>query len=78
MEGKVSSGQLCTVEPVKDPSGLKVGDIVLVKVRGTVYLHLIKKVAVNGVRRFLIGGVRSENGWANENAVYGRCIRIED
>jgi hypothetical protein len=79
MEGKVSSGQLCTVEPVKDPSGLKVGDIVLVKVRGTVYLHLIKKVAVNGVRRFLIGNNKGgENGWANEGSVYGRCIKIED
>ncbi len=78
MQGRVESGQLCTLEPVKDPSALKVGDIVLAKVHGHVYLHLIKAIQVNGIRRFLIGGVRSENGWASENAVFGRCIRIED
>lgn len=79
MEGKVKSGQLVTVEPVKDPSSLQVGDIVLVKVHGNVYFHLIKKVAVNGIRKFLIGNNKGhENGWANENAVYGRCVKVED
>lgn len=79
MQGRVEDGQLCTVEPVKDPSALQVGDIVVVKVHGHIYFHLIKKIAVNGVRKFLIGNNKGhENGWANENSVYGRCIRIED
>jgi len=34
MAGKIESGQLCTVAPVRDPSTLKVGDIVLCKVNG--------------------------------------------
>lgn len=34
MQGKISSGQLCTVEPIAEPETLKVGDIVLCKVAG--------------------------------------------
>jgi hypothetical protein len=41
MSGKISSGQLCTVEPIKDYSTLVKGDIVLCKVSGNQYLHLI-------------------------------------
>ena len=41
MRGRITSGQLCTVEPV-DPGTLIVGDIVLCTVRGSQYLHLIK------------------------------------
>ena len=51
MSGKIESGQLCTVAPV-DPGELKVGDIVLCKVNGFQYLHLIK--AIQG-KRFQIG-----------------------
>jgi hypothetical protein len=43
MKGKIESGQLCTVEPV-DPTTLKVGDIVLCKVNGKQYLHLVKAI----------------------------------
>jgi len=45
MTGRIESGQLCTVAPV-EPSTLSTGDIVLCKVRGNEYLHLIK--AING------------------------------
>ena len=54
MRGKIESGQLCTVEPV-DPATLAVGDIVLCKVNGKHYLHLVK--AVQG-KRFPIGNTR--------------------
>jgi hypothetical protein len=47
MAGKIESGQLCTVVPV-DSTSLKVGDIVLCKVHGNDYLHLIK--AIQGQR----------------------------
>ncbi len=75
MTGKIESGQLCTVEPVGDLAALKVGDIVLCKVNGNEYLHLIK--AVQG-QRFQIGNNRGFiNGWVGPNAIYGRCIRVE-
>ena len=62
MSGKIESGQLCTVEPV-DPVTLKAGDIVLCKVNGREYLHLVK--AVQGPR-FQIGNNRGRiNGWVS-------------
>ncbi|MBI3411284.1 MAG: hypothetical protein HY040_23365 [Planctomycetes bacterium] len=75
MAGKVESGQLCTVAPVA-PASLKVGDIVLCKVRGREYLHLVK--AIQG-RRFQIGNNRGRiNGWVSANAIFGRCIKVEE
>ena len=74
MSGKIESGQLCTVNPVQVES-LKVGDIVLCKVNGREYLHLIK--AVQGPR-FQIGNNRGRiNGWVTANAIFGKCVRVE-
>jgi hypothetical protein len=73
MSGKIESGQLCTVAPV-DAADLRVGDVVLCKVNGREYLHLIK--AVLGPR-FQIGNNRGRtNGWVTANAIFGRCVRI--
>ena len=41
MTGKVDNGQLCTVAPLAEHE-LAVGDIVLCRVKGNQYLHLIK------------------------------------
>ena len=69
-----SPGQLCTVVPVGGEH-LNVGDIVLCKVNGFQYLHLIK--AIQG-KRFQIGNNRGRiNGWIGENGIYGKCVRIE-
>lgn len=74
MTGKIESGQICTVEPV-ETEDLRVGDIVLCKVNGTEYLHLIK--AIHGPR-FQIGNNRGRvNGWVSANLIYGRCVRVE-
>jgi hypothetical protein len=54
---------------------LCVEDIVLVKVRGTVYLHLIK--AIQG-RRYQIGNNRGHiNGWVGRDAVYGVAVSVD-
>src|SRR5688500_10100580 len=74
MKGKIESGQLCTVAPV-DSTTLRVGDIVLCKVKGYEYLHLIKAIQGN---RFQIGNNRGKiNGWISSNAIFGKCIKIE-
>ena len=74
MQGKIESGQLCTVEPV-DSAVLAVGDIVLCKVNGREYLHLVK--AIQG-GRFQIGNNRGRiNGWVSANSIFGKCVRIE-
>jgi hypothetical protein len=75
MAGRIASGQLCTVEPV-DPAAVRVGDIVLCKVNGREYLHLVK--AVQGPR-FQIGNNRGRvNGWVTASAIFGKCVRVED
>ena len=74
MTGKVNDGELVTLEPC-DPKSLKADDIVLVKVRGRVYLHLIKAVN-NG--RYLIGNNRGgTNGWVGANSIFGIATQIE-
>ena len=74
MKGRIESGHLCTVVPV-DCSTLSVGDIVLCKVRGAEYLHLVK--AISG-ERFQIGNNRGGiNGWIGSNGIFGKCIRVE-
>lgn len=74
MVGKIESGQLCTVEPLGDHV-LRTGDIVLCRVKGAQYLHLVK--AIQG-ERFQIGNNRGRiNGWVGAGSVFGECIRIE-
>lgn len=74
MVGKIESGQLCTVAPVGDHL-LAVGDIVLCRVKGAQYLHLIK--AIQGAR-FQIGNNRGGiNGWITQRQIFGRLIAVE-
>ncbi len=44
MKGKINSGNQVTVEPISDRE-LKKGDIVLCKVKGHEYLHLIYRAS---------------------------------
>ncbi len=75
MQGKIQSGQRCTVQPC-DPSTLEVGDMVLCKVKGREFLHLI--TAVRGAQ-FQIGNNKGHiNGWVSANAIFGRCIEVTD
>lgn len=75
MTPKIKSGQLCTVAPV-DPSELRVDDIVLCKVRGSEYLHLVKAIQD---ARFQIGNNRGFiNGWVGPSSIFGRLVKVED
>ena len=74
MSPKIESGQLCTVEPVK-AQALRVGDIVLCRVRSAEYLHLVK--AIQGPR-FQIGNNRGGiNGWISARSIFGRLRSVE-
>ena len=74
MVGKIESGQLCTVTPV-GTHVLAVGDIVLCRVKGAQYLHLIK--AIQG-ERIQIGNNRGGiNGWITQRQIFGRLIAVE-
>ena len=75
MKGKIASGQLVTVEPC-DSRELSVGDIVLCKVNGYQYLHLIK--AIQGDRYQIGNNIGRINGWVTRKSIYGICTCIED
>ena len=71
----VRSGERVVLSPVTEADVLRKGDIVLVRVKGTDYLHLIK--AVRAGDRYQIGNNRGGiNGWAGRGAIYGRAVRI--
>jgi len=75
IKGRVESGQLCTVVPI-DPSTIEAGDIVLCRVHGNEYLHLVK--AISG-SRYQIGNNRGRiNGWVGPHAIFGKCVSIQD
>ena len=74
MVPKIRSGQLCTVAPV-DTATLSRGDIVLCKVRGNQYLHLVKAIRDG---RFQIGNNRGHiNGWIGPDQIYGGRVSVE-
>jgi len=78
MKGRVESGDVVQLEPCI-PDSLSTNDVVLVKVKGRVYLHLIKAIKQEKNKlRFQIGNnVGGINGWVGHNAIYGKATLIE-
>lgn len=79
MKPKINSGELCTVVPVGesglDTTTLQKGDIVLCKVNGSEYLHLIS--AIQGQRFQISNNHGHVNGWVTASNVFGKCISVE-
>lgn len=74
MRGLIESGDLVTLQPLK--TAPVVGNIVLVKVRGRVFLHLIK--AKLGVDLYQIGNnIGGINGVTPRKFIYGIATKIE-
>jgi hypothetical protein len=73
----IRSRQRVTVAPV-DPAKLEVGDIVLARVAGTVYLHLVSAVD-QARKRVQISNNRGRvNGWTSQDRVFGICVAVDD
>ena len=76
MQPKIKSGQLCSVEVIENHINLKVGDIVLCKVKGSQYLHLISAIDQD---RFQISNNKGfVNGWINKASIYGKLVKVSD
>jgi hypothetical protein len=76
MTPRIRSGAVCEVEPVSDGDVLRRGDIVRVKVKATVYLHLITALEKDRVQ---IGNNHGRiNGWTPKSNVYGRVKHIDN
>lgn len=80
MRPRVESGATVTLAPYRPDEEPAEGDIVLVKVRGTIYLHLVK--AIRGAaetRQYQIGNNRGGiNGWVNRRAVFGKAVQVDN
>jgi hypothetical protein len=73
----VRSRQRVTIAPV-DPAKLEVGDIVLARVAGTVYLHLVSAVDQARKRVQISNNHGRVNGWTSHDRVFGICVAIDD
>ncbi|MBC6456502.1 S26 family signal peptidase [Actinomadura sp. HBU206391] len=72
----IGSRELVTVAPV-DPTRIEVGDIVLARVAGSVYLHLVSALDP-ARRRVQISNNRGRiNGWTGFDRVFGICLAVE-
>jgi hypothetical protein len=73
----IRSRQLVRVDPV-DPARIEAGDIVLARVAGTVYLHVVSAVD-HGAGRVQISNNRGRvNGWTSYAKVFGICTAVDD
>lgn len=77
MRPRVNDGDTVVLEPVL---GLEIeaGDVVLVRVKGRDYLHLVKAVRTESQgKRYQIGNNRGGiNGWVGKDAIYGRATSV--
>lgn len=71
----VRSGDLVTVAPVV-PARVETGDIVLVRVAGTTYLHLVSAVDHERQRVQISNNRGRVNGWTGHSRVYGICVSV--
>lgn len=74
MRGLVESGSLVKVAPALC-SALEPGDVVLVRVKGAIYLHLVK--ARQGERLLIGNNKGGTNGWVKDSKAVGICVSVE-
>jgi hypothetical protein len=72
----VRSRQQVRVAPV-DPARVTVGDIVLARVAGTVYLHLVSAVDPARRRVQISNNHGRVNGWTGYARVFGLCVAVD-
>jgi hypothetical protein len=73
----IQSRQNVRVEPV-DATKVEVGDIVLVRVAGTTYLHLRSGVDHDRARVQISNNRGRVNGWTSHARAYGICTLVND
>lgn len=72
MQPRIESGQLVRLEPT---TSIVVGDIVLARVKGKLWLHLVS--AIDGDRVQISNNKGHVNGWTSRARVYGTCVSVD-
>jgi len=70
----IKSGEHVFLEPVFKDTVLVIKDVVLCKVNGKQYLHLI--TAIKGDRYQISNNKGYINGWTSKKSIFGRLINI--
>jgi hypothetical protein len=73
----IQSRQNVRVEPAA-PAKVEVGDIVLARVAGATYLHLVSAVDHDHARIQISNNRGRVNGWTSHARVYGICTVVND
>jgi phage repressor protein C with HTH and peptisase S24 domain len=73
MEPRIKNKSRYTLAPV-NPDDVKVGDVVLAKVSGRHYVHLV--TAIDGKRYQISNNKGHVNGWTYRDKIYGRVKEL--
>ena len=76
MTPKIKSGQLCTIAPC-DPRDLERGDIVLCKVKGMIFVHLVSATKHTEKQIQISNNHGYVNGWTGYGSIYGKLVSVE-
>lgn len=77
MKGKIESGDTCKIIIIPNII-YNIGDIVLCKVSGKQYLHLISAIDRSNVKFQISNNKNYINGWINYHSIYGICSQVND
>lgn len=73
MKGLIKSGSLVEIRPLTKNENVNVKDIVLCRVKGREYLHLVG--AVKDDRCLIQNNIGHINGWISRDNVYGIYVK---
>ncbi|HEY0073343.1 MAG TPA: S24/S26 family peptidase [Abditibacteriaceae bacterium] len=78
MTGRINNGDTVTLSPC-NVSELKTDDIVLVRIRGRRFQHIVlHQILQCDGKRFLIGSFQGRvDGWVQANDIFGKAIEIK-
>lgn len=76
MTPRIRSGDLCHIEPITENMVIEAGDVVLCKVKGKEYLHLVSAVRHGGLLQ-ISNNHGHVNGWIGPKQVFGRLVHVE-
>ncbi len=76
MRAVIKHGQTLTLTPVQDPTEVQVGDIVLLKWRGSHILHLVQEIKDG--QFLIVNSLGRVNGWVGGEALLGRVTEAHD
>jgi SOS-response transcriptional repressor LexA len=74
MVPKIGSGDLVIIDPLKKTQNPEVGDIVLCKVKGQQFLHLI--TAIRGDQYQISNNHGFINGWCGRAQIFGKVVSV--